>query len=171
MRDAELMGKIENILFAAGDSMGIGELAAFLGKDEAELTALLKEEIVRREREDSGLVIKRFEDRVQLATREEYAEMLFSLFGESSEEELTRAMLETLSIIAYKQPVTRGEIEELRGVNTSYVLGVLLEKNLIHEAGRKEALGRPILYATSEGFLRHFGLSSLEELPPLPQEA
>ena len=96
--------------------------------------------------------------------------MLFSLFGESSEEELTRAMLETLSIIAYKQPVTRGEIEELRGVNTSYVLGVLLEKNLIHEAGRKEALGRPVLYATSEGFLRHFGLSSLEELPPLPQE-
>ena len=90
MRDAELMGKIENILFAAGDSMGIGELAAFLGKDEAELTALLEEEIVRREREDSGLVIKRFEDRVQLATREEYAEMLFSLFGESSEEELTR---------------------------------------------------------------------------------
>lgn len=66
-------------------------------------------------------------------------------------------MLETLSIIAYKQPVTRGEIEELRGVNTSYVLGVLLEKNLIHEAGRKEPMGRPILYATSEGFLRHFG--------------
>ena len=79
-------------------------------------------------------------------------------------------MLETLSIIAYKQPVTRGEIEDLRGVNTSHILSALQEKGLVVEAGRKEALGRPILYATSEEFLRHFGISSTKELPVLPEQ-
>ena len=168
MSEKELIGKIENILFAAGDSVAIGELAVFFGMEEKDLSDLIDEEIARRNAE-LGLVIKKFDDRIQLATRQDFWEMLFQLFGGKSDEELTRAMLETLSIIAYKQPVTRAEIEELRGVNSSYLLNILVEKNLIHEAGRKEALGRPILYVTSEGFLRHFGLSSLSELPPLPE--
>ncbi len=169
MSEKELMGKIENILFAAGDSVAIGGLAALFGMEEGELSVLIDQEIARRDTEGFGLVIKRFDDRIQLATRQDCAEMLFQLFGGKSDEELTKAMLETLSIIAYKQPVTRAEVEELRGVNSSYLLNVLVEKNLIHEAGRKEAIGRPILYATSEGFLRHFGLSSLNELPALPE--
>ena len=79
-------------------------------------------------------------------------------------------MLETLAIVAYKQPVTRGEIDQLRGVNSSYVLGALEEKGLVVEAGRRDVVGRPILYATDEAFLRHFGIESLDMLPPLPEE-
>lgn len=169
MTHEQLIGKIENILFAAGDSMAISELARILGIPEAELEAALEVEQERREA-SYGLVFRRLEDRVQLATRSEYAHLLMDLFGSKSGEELTKAMLETLSIIAYKQPVTRGEIEELRGVNTSYILSALQERGLVTEAGRKEALGRPILYATSEEFLRHFGLNSTKELPELPQE-
>ncbi len=165
----QLIGKIENILFAAGDSVGISELAQVLEISEAELEEVLEQEEARREK-GYGLVIRRLEDRVQLATRPQYAKLLLEIFGSKSGEELSRAMLETLSIIAYKQPITRGEIEELRGVNTSYILNALQEKGLITEAGRKEALGRPILYATSEEFLRHFGLSSTKDLPVLPEE-
>lgn len=165
----QLIGKIENILFAAGDSVGISELAQVLEISEAELEEVLEQEEARREK-GYGLVIRRLEDRVQLATRPQYAKLLQEIFGSKSGEELSRAMLETLSIIAYKQPITRGEIEELRGVNTSYILNALQEKGLIVEAGRKEALGRPILYATSEEFLRHFGLSSTKDLPALPEE-
>ena len=165
----QLIGKIENILFAAGDSVGISELAQVLEISEAELEDVLEQEEARREK-GYGLVIRRLEDRVQLATRPQYAKLLLEMFGSKSGEELSRAMLETLSIIAYKQPITRGEIEELRGVNTSYILNALQEKGLITEAGRKEALGRPILYATSEEFLRHFGLSSTKDLPVLPEE-
>lgn len=165
----QLIGKIENILFAAGDSVGISELAQVLEISEAELEEVLEQEEARREK-GYGLVIRRLEDRVQLATRPQYAKLLLEIFGSKSGEELSRAMLETLSIIAYKQPITRGEIEELRGVNTSYILNALQEKGLIVEAGRKEALGRPILYATSEEFLRHFGLSSTKDLPALPEE-
>ena len=147
--------------------MALSELAAILKISQEELEELLEEEERRREG-SFGLVFRRLEDRLQLATRAEYAGLLVDLFGSKSGEELTKAMLETLSIIAYKQPVTRGEIEELRGVNTSHILSALQEKGLVVEAGRKEALGRPILYATSEEFLRHFGISSTKELPILP---
>ncbi len=160
----KLVGVLENILFTAGDSVAVSDIAQALGCGEAELSAVLEEEIRVRE-SAHGLMIRRLGDRVQLATRPAYAPLLQSLFGVKNEEELTQAMMETLSIIAYRQPVTRAEIEEVRGVNTSYTLNALLEKRLIAEAGRKEALGRPILYVTSEGFLRHFGLSSVDELP------
>ena len=169
MTHEQIIGTLENILFAAGDSMALSELAAILNISQEELEKLLEEEGRRREGA-YGLVFRRLEDRVQLATRREYAGLLVDLFGSKSGEELTKAMLETLSIIAYKQPVTRGEIEELRGVNTSHILSALQEKGLVVEAGRKEALGRPILYATSEEFLRHFGISSTKELPALPEE-
>lgn len=169
MTHEQIIGTLENILFAAGDSMALSELAAILKISQEELEVLLEEEERRREG-SFGLVFRRLEDRLQLATRAEYAGLLVDLFGSKSGEELTKAMLETLSIIAYKQPVTRGEIEELRGVNTSHILSALQEKGLVVEAGRKEALGRPILYATSEEFLRHFGISSTKELPALPEE-
>lgn len=165
----ELAGKIENLLFAAGDSVETAELAGWLGMPQVEIETFLDGEIARREAE-GGLLIRRFEGRVQLATRPEYASLLYGAFGEATAEDLTRAMMETLAIVAYRQPVTRPEIEELRGVNTSYILNALVEKGLVKEAGRKEAVGRPKLYATSEDFLRHFDLSSLAELPPLPAE-
>jgi segregation and condensation protein B len=169
MDHTEIMGVLENILFAAGDSVSIDDIAACLIIDRAEFDQLITEEIEKRKK-GTGLLIKRFADRIQLATRGEYGEMLFSLLGEKSSEDLTRAMLETLSIVAYKQPVTRAEIDELRGVNSSYILNALLNKGFIKEAGRKDVIGKPILYATTEEFLKHFGIESLQELPALLEE-
>lgn len=165
----ELAGKIENLLFASGDSMPISGIAEIIGVDAADVEKAVSDEMTRRSA-DSGLIIKRFGDRVQLCTRAEYGELIANAFGRGDEEELTRATIETLAIIAYKQPVTRAEIEEIRGVNTSYMLSSLLEKKLIEEVGRRETVGHPVLYGTSESFLRHFGISSVEELPPLPPE-
>ncbi len=161
-----MIGLIENILFTAGDAVSIPVIAENIGVDQAELESLIDEEIERR-KHSSGLLIKRFEGSIQMFTRSEYAFLLSSMFGVRNEEELSKAMLETLSIVAYKQPVTRLEIEEIRGVNTSYTLNVLLEKGLVCECGRKESLGRPILYGTTEGFLRHFGIASTKELPEI----
>ena len=164
MDNAQMIGMIENILFVAGDSVPLAEIAAATDMAMAELEDFLVEEIARRE-QGEGLLIRRFEDKIQLCTRPEYADLLRSMFGEKNEEELTQAMMETLSIVAYRQPVTRIEIEEIRGVNTSYTLNMLVRKGLVEEAGRKDALGRPILYRTSEEFLRHFGIASTKELP------
>lgn len=164
----KLIGKIENILFAAGEGMEISVLAQYLGLTEEELTELIEKENEKRLYEYS-LIIKRTENKLRLCTRPEFAEDIYELLGKKSEEELTQAMLETLSIVAYKQPVTRQEIEEIRGVNSSYIMNSLLERGFIKEAGRKQVLGRPILYATDEAFLRHFGISELCELPELPK--
>ena len=167
--DNNIIGKLENILFAAGDAMEISQIAQYFELDIEELTSAIDEEIIKRENEH-GLMIKKFDDKVQLCTRPEFGEDIYGLLGKKSNEELTKAMLETLSIIAYKQPVTRQEVEELRGVNSSYIINSLLAKKLIKEAGRKQVLGRPILYRTDEEFLRHFGIENLEELPNLPEE-
>ena len=166
----KLEGVIEAILFTMGESVELNKIAAAIEHDEETTRKIIHRMMDKYEAEDRGVRIIELEDAFQMCTKTQMYEYLIRVAKQPKKYVLTDVLLETLSIIAYKQPVTRGEIEELRGVNTSYVLGVLLEKNLIHEAGRKEALGRPILYATSEGFLRHFGLSSLEELPPLPQE-
>lgn len=170
MEQSKILGAIENILFMAGEAVEVAELARVLGIPQETLDALLDEEIRRREAQ-SGLCIRRVAGGVQLCTRPEYAELIVEALGEKNEEALSRAMLETLSIIAYRQPVTREEVEQIRGVGSSYTIGALLEKGLIEEAGRKEALGRPKLYATSPAFLRYFDLTSLAELPPLPEAA
>ena len=166
--EKRLAGLMENILFAAGDSVEIDRVAQALGLDAQEMDAFLAREMEAR-RQGHGLVIMRFDDKIQLATRADCADTLYALFGEQTKEDLTRAMMETLAIIAYKQPVTRAEVEELRGVNSSYVLNSLAERGLIEEAGRKDVVGKPKLYRTGEAFLRHFGISSVEELPPVPK--
>lgn len=164
MNREEILGRVENILFAAGDSFEIARLAELLRLDAAELSIILDEEIKRRQ-DGSGLLLRKFEDKIQICTRPEYSKLLFMALGNKSDEELSRAALETLAIIAYRQPITRAAIEDIRGVGSQSMLNALENKGLICEAGRKDTLGRPILYATTEEFLRHFGISSLSELP------
>lgn len=170
MEKDEIIGKMECLLFVAGESMDIDQLAAAIGVSGDQLAILAQEETDRRMAAKGGILFQRTDNRIQLATRKEYGDLAIAVFGKKSQEELSRSMLETLAIVAYKQPVTRGEIDELRGVNSSYVLGALVDKGLVVEAGRKDVVGRPILYETGESFLRHFGLESLDMLPPLPQE-
>lgn len=164
MNKEEILGRVENILFAAGDSFEIARLAELLNISTSELSNMLDEDIERR-KQSHGLLLRKFDGKVQLSTRQELSKLLFMALGKKSDEELTRAALETLAIIAYRQPITRAEIEDIRGVGSQSMLNALESKGLICEAGRKDALGRPILYATTEEFLRHFGIASLNELP------
>ena len=164
-----LSGRIEAILFVAGEPVRVEELAKALNvtvrQVENELTKL-RDEYDFNQR---GFTLKRFGHQVQLATRALYATDVVNLLQPVQKQSLTQAAMETLAVIAYKQPVTRAEVEQVRGVKCDYSVQSLMKKELIMEVGRKETLGRPILYGTTENFLAHFGLSTLEDLPPMPE--
>ena len=163
---ADLKGALEAVLFAGGDPLTEEQLREILQTDLRSTRALLtalSEELSAR---GSGLMLKETAGGWQMVTRPE----LFSYVERLSQEtncKLSRAAMETLSIIAFKQPVTKLEIEQIRGVKCDYSVQSLLNKGLIEEQGRLETLGRPILYGTTDAFLRHFGISSLEELPEI----
>lgn len=159
---------IEAMLFIGGDPVPAARLAAALEIDEENvhlLVASLKEDLARANR---GLTVQEVAGGYQLCTRTDLAPFIERL-AEVREDKLSPSALETLSIIAFKQPITRQEIEQIRGVKVDRILLRLLERELIRETGRKQALGRPILYGTTDAFLKCFGLNSLRELPALPE--
>lgn len=164
-----LSGRIEAILFVAGEPIRIEEMAKALNvtvrQVENEITKL-RDEYDFHQR---GFTLKRFGHQVQLATRALYANDVVHLLQPVQKQSLTQAAMETLAVVAYKQPVTRAEVEQVRGVKCDYSIQSLMKKELIMEVGRKDALGRPILYGTTENFLAHFGLTTLEDLPPMPE--
>ena len=166
--EGTLKGRIEAILFVAGEAVPIKDLARALnaGEDEIrEAVSCLRDEY---DFEQRGFLLKRFNDKVQLATRPLYAGDVLRLLQPVQQQSLSQAAMETLAVVAYKQPVTRAEVEQIRGVKCDYSLQSLINKGLIREAGRKDTIGRPILYCTTDEFLSHFGLEGLEGLPPMP---
>lgn len=168
MANERLGGIIESILFVCGEAVSLDRLAEALETPAEEIeqaVSLLEEEYTRSIR---GLQIKRFANQVQLVSQADYAPYVERVLQPSQRQSLSQSALETLAVVAYRQPVTRQEVEAVRGVKCDYSLQSLAQKNLIRDAGRKETLGRPILYETTDQFLAHFGLSSLKELPPLP---
>jgi len=169
MAEGSLKGRIEAILFVAGEAVSIRDMAKALQIDEKELKAALKEIGSEYDYEQRGFMLKRFGDKVQLATRPLYSEDVLRLLQPVQQQSLSQAAMETLAVVAYKQPVTRAEVEQIRGVKCDYSLQSLMMKGLIQEAGRKDTIGRPILYATTDTFLSHFGIQGLEDLPPLPE--
>lgn len=160
-----LSARLEALLFVAAEPVSAAQLALALELPVPEVEAGLRdlEESLRAR----GLRLLHHGGRVQLTTAPQMAELIERFLGLEATSRLSRAALETLSIIAYQQPVTRPQIEAVRGVNSDGVLKSLLSKGLIQEAGRAEGPGRPILYSTSADFLRYFGLTSLADLPPL----
>ena len=164
-----LKGRIEAILFVAGEAVGIRDLAKALRIEEKELKEALNAIGSEYDYEQRGFMLKRFGDKVQLATRPLYSEDVLRLLQPVQQQSLSQAAMETLAVVAYKQPVTRAEVEQIRGVKCDYSLQSLMIKGLIQEAGRKDTIGRPILYATTDMFLSHFGIQGLEDLPPLPE--
>ena len=164
-----LSGRIEAILFVAGEPVRIEELAKALN-----VTVRAVENEVAKLRDEydfhqRGFTLKRFGHQVQLATRALYATDVVHLLQPVQKQSLSQAAMETLAVVAYKQPVTRAEVEQVRGVKCDYSIQSLVNKELIMEVGRKDTLGRPILYGTTENFLSHFGLTTLEDLPPMPE--
>ena len=159
---------IEAILFVAGEPVGIGDVATALGLTELETVQTVEEMQRQYDLERRGVTLRRYGDHLRMETRPEYAPYVERLLQPVQRQTLSQTAMETLAVIAYRQPVTKGEVEQVRGVKCDYSVQSLLHKGLIREAGRKEALGRPILYATTDRFLEHFGISDIRELPPLP---
>ena len=158
---------IEAILFSMGDAVELKDLADVLQIDGKTVQKILDDMMVRYEEEDRGIKIVKLENAYQLCTKNEYYDILSSLVNIPKKHSLTDSLMETLSIVAYKQPVTRQEIEAVRGVSCVHAINRLVEYNLVEELGRLDAPGRPLLFGTTEQFLRSFGVGSLEELPEL----
>lgn len=161
---------LEAILFAMGDAVETERMAAALELTVGETEALLKELTEDYADASRGMAILCLGDKYQMCTKTEQYETLIRLCHVPKKPVLTDVLLETLSIIAYKQPVTRTEIEAIRGVKCDFAVNKLLEYHLICELGRMDAPGRPILFGTTDDFLRSFGVSSLEELPTIQAE-
>lgn len=158
---------IESILFTMGESVEVNRLADVIEEDVKTTRSILDEMEKEYEKEDRGIFITWLDSAVQLCTKAEMYEYLIKVARAPRKMTLTDTVLETLSIIAYKQPVTRVEIEKVRGVSCDHAINKLLEYDLITELGRLDAPGRPLLFGTTEQFLRCFGVKSLEELPKL----
>nr|WP_300090106.1 SMC-Scp complex subunit ScpB [Sedimentibacter sp.] len=162
---------LESLLFAWGEPLNINEISRILDMSTGSINNILEEMIVTfNEDTDRGLVIQKFGNSYQITTKKENYEFIQSLLQTTVNKSLSTAAMETLSIIAYKQPVTKVEIELIRGVKCSNVIKGLLDKNLIKEVGRLDKPGRPAIYSTTDEFLRHFGLNSINELPALKIE-
>ena len=164
----ELTSAIEAILFAAGDSVPLARLSLVLGVSEQDVETsvkILQESYAQQQR---GMRILRLENKVQMCSAPEYAPFISKTLEQRKPPVLSQPALETLAVVAYFQPVTRAYIEQVRGVDSSYTVGVLNERGLIEECGRLEVPGRPVLFRTTDVFLRTMGISSLEELPELP---
>ena len=173
MNDSELMKKeaaLEAVLFTMGASVKEATLSKAMEISVEELEDVAFSLQKKYEAEDRGIRIIRLEDAYQLVTKTEFYEVLIRVASTPVKPTLTDVMLEVLSIIAYKQPVTRSEIERIRGVSSDYSVNRLIEFGLVEEKGRQESPGRPILFGTTEEFLRRFGLSSTEDLPPINEE-
>lgn len=162
-----LEAAIEAILFTMGDSVEVDKIAAAIEEDVKTTKKIIREMMDKYEAEDRGIQILELEDSYQLCTKKEYYEYLIRVAKQPRKYVLTDVLLETVAIVAYKQPVTRLEIEKIRGVKCDHVINKLLEYGLIEEIGRLDAPGRPIVFGTTEEFLRNFGVSSVSELPSL----
>ncbi len=156
---------IEAILFAMGDSVELDKLAAAIEQDKETTRKIIYHMMEQYREEDRGIQILELEDAYQLCTKSELYEYLIRVARQPKKIVLTDVVMETLSIIAYKQPVTKLEIEKIRGVKCDHAVNKLVEYNLVKELGRLDAPGRPLLFGTTEDFLRHFGIHSLEDLP------
>ncbi|HOO27326.1 MAG TPA: SMC-Scp complex subunit ScpB [Lachnospiraceae bacterium] len=157
---------MEAILFTMGNSVEIKKLAGVIGRDEKETKELLHEMQAAYDSDsDRGISIMELENAVQMCSKKEMYEHLVKVAAAPKNFVLTDTLLETLSIVAYKQPVTRLEIEKIRGVSCDHAVNRLMEYGLIMELGRLDAPGRPLLFGTTEEFLRSFGVKSIEELP------
>ena len=168
MNMKQLEGCLEAILFAGGDPVPVQRISEALEVDSDTVHLLATRVSDRLADRGSALEVVRLEDTYQMTTRSEFAECVRKTLEQKRNAPLSQAAMEVLSVIAYHQPVTRSYIEQVRGVDCSGVVSSLCAKGLIEEQGRMELPGRPLLYGTTPAFLRCFGLSSLEDLPPLP---
>jgi len=166
--ESKLKYIIEALLFVSDRSLSLDEIKAVLETDKTVIVAGINE-LKKEYQNNHSFRVREVAGGYQLVTDPEYSSWLRKLFQSGRKERLSRAALETVAIVAYKQPVTKPEVAQIRGVDVDGVMKKLLEKGLVRIAGRKKVVGRPLLYATTKRFLEYFGLNSLKELPPLDE--
>lgn len=164
----ETEAAIESILFAAGEPMGVERLCLVLESDRATVDAICQRLSDRYQYERRGIRLVRLGNQYQLCSAPEHADVIRRALESRRPAKLSQTALEVLAIIAYFQPITRAYVDQIRGVDSSYTVGLLVDRELIEECGRLPVPGRPIQYRTTQTFLRSFGLSTLEELPEMP---
>ncbi len=156
---------VEAMLFIAGEPVAVADLARALEIAPFQVQEALDQMERTIAEQNRGIVLKRFGEHVQLSTRREFAPFIEKLLQPVQKQSLSQSALETLAIVAYRQPVTKLEMEQIRGVKCDYSVQSLVKKGLIEDVGRKDVVGRPILYGTTDAFLSHFGLRTLSDLP------
>ncbi len=166
---SDLNSALEAVLFAAGESVAIARLSLVLGIDESEIEMCAKELQYLYEKEQRGMRILRLDDKLQMCSAPEYSGFISKILEQRKPPMLSQPALETLAVVAYFQPVTRAYIEQVRAVDSSYTVSMLCERGLIEECGRLDVPGRPAVFRTTDVFLRTMGISSLEQLPSLPE--
>ena len=164
----DILSVIEAILFAAGESVPVARLSLILGVGEEEIVAAARELREKDESEQRGMRILQLDDRLQMCSAPEFAPYISKVLEQRKPPMLSQPALETLAVVAYFQPVTRAYVEQVRGVDSSYTVSALAERGLIEECGRLDVPGRPAVFRTTDVFLRTMGISSLAELPRLP---
>lgn len=168
MDERELKSALEAIIFASGEPVPAARISLVLGVPEEDVFSCAAGLAEEYEHEGRGIRLVRLDKSLQMCSAPQYAKTIARVIEHRAPPKLSPPALETLAVIAYFQPVTRAYVDEVRGVDSSYIVSSLVEKGLIEAAGRLEAPGRPTLYRTTEAFLRVMGVSELEELPPLP---
>ena len=164
----DILSVIGAILFAAGESVPVARLSLILGVGEDEVLAAARELQEKYGSEQRGMRILQLDDRLQMCSAPEFAPYISKVLEQRKPPMLSQPALETLAVVAYFQPVTRAYVEQVRGVDSSYTVSALCERGLIEECGRLEVPGRPAIFRTTDVFLRTMDISSLAELPPLP---
>ncbi|SHI93538.1 SMC-Scp complex subunit ScpB [Parasporobacterium paucivorans] len=170
MEIQRLEAVIEAILFTMGGSVELKQIAAAIEHDEGTTRKIINNLMDKYDSEDRGIRIMEIDTSFQMCTKNEYYPYLINLVSSRKNHTMTNVMLETLSIIAYKQPVTRLDIEKIRGVKSDHAINKLIEYDLVRETGRLDAPGKPILFGTTEEFLRQFGIRSVDDLPSIHQD-
>lgn len=170
MEIKKIPGAIEAILFASGDPVSLERIAQLLDLDKPTVAKMIQNTMDEFNDSVRGIQIIKIEDSFQMTTCQEYGDIVRTALDMRRNTPLSQAGMEVLAIVAYNQPVTKAFVEQIRGVDCSAVLGNLVVKGLVEERGRLELPGRPLLYGTTANFLRCLGITSLEELPPLPNQ-
>jgi len=170
MEIKEIEAVIEGLIFAAGDPLPLEKIAEIIGMDRKTTRLIINDMIISLQKSKRGVMLREIDGSYQLCTRFEHYEYISRLFEPRQKQALSQAAYETLAIVAYNQPVTRATIEHIRGVNSDSAITRLVERNLIREAGRLESPGKPLIYETTEEFLRSFGFKSTADLPLIQPE-
>lgn len=170
MKLNELEAVLEALLFVSGGAVSLSTMSKTINMDRATTRAIINALSDKYAEESRGLQIIELEDAYQMCTAPQCFEYLRGAFKPAEKQGLSQSLLETLAIVAYKQPITKGQIEEIRGVSADHAVNKLVEKGLVCETGRLDVPGRPILFGTTKEFLRYFGFASLNELPALKDE-